>query len=76
MDAWEADPLVLYRSLFPVAGIYGFNQSAGSIYTDTRKVDWDAQYKVYLINSLLLYYILYTITNFKNPLLLCLYAYI
>jgi hypothetical protein len=78
IDAWAADPLTRDRSYFPVPGIYGQNQSARSVYADTRDVEWDAKYKVrvpntptssilYTIYYILytIYYELYTITNLK-----------
>ncbi|KAJ1398008.1 hypothetical protein B484DRAFT_256725, partial [Ochromonadaceae sp. CCMP2298] len=50
MDAWATDPLVPFGAgLYPIAGIYGVNESAGgAIYKDTRRVDWPAQYEVVL----------------------------
>jgi hypothetical protein len=49
MGAWAADPLIPeYAGLFPLPGIFGFNESAGRVvpYKDTTKVSWDAQYEV------------------------------
>jgi len=45
MDAWAADPLIS-ASAGLLTGIYGVNESAGTVYKDTSRVDWDARYEI------------------------------